>query len=633
MRLLPVLLALAAMGRLGGEPAQRLDRPLWLQEEGLTIAGSWESIAYRHRANGKVDQLLEKLRKEQSLETALELKRLGYNVAIIPLYKGWGFTAERAGMEAARRFTEVCHKAGLKVGVYVFSGTVNYETILGDIPSAREWFALRPDQTRIFYSNKYYRPWVNRSHPGVRRHLRELVRYAIEEAHVDLLQFDNYFIGPGYEPATLSAFREYLKRRYTNAGRKRRFGFETVDFIELPPPLTPDSDYRADPLFRDFVDFRCETLAETFTELSQYARKLNPGIALCINLHPYRGNVWVDPLGLPSVDHTLFLGNAHMFWAEGYPSKLDGGKLDTRFLSHKLGRQFGASVLQYTGEPVAMAESLALGLNTLGCSAWFEGGEFRPAPFSEEGTPLDKDVLGLMRMHRENAPLYRAAEEIADVAVLHTHESDAFARSESRARTSAFEQLLYQSRIPFAVVSGRFPGDLKRYRVVALAGVDLISDRLVALLREYVAGGGRVLIAGAAGGFDGDYHRRETRLATLLGAVEAPEVQLSDDAALPVNRADLLAALKRAMGRPYQVEVTGPDTLAMAVYRLKDGTRTVHLVNYHPARPARNIVVRVDGGQARKATLIEPGRSAALGIRGTAIRVGRVARYAVVVIE
>jgi hypothetical protein len=64
VRLLPVLLALAAMGRLGGQPAPRLDGPLWLQQEGLTIAGSWESIAYRHRANGQVDQLLEKLRKE-----------------------------------------------------------------------------------------------------------------------------------------------------------------------------------------------------------------------------------------------------------------------------------------------------------------------------------------------------------------------------------------------------------------------------------------------------------------------------------------------------------------------------------------------------------------------------------------
>jgi len=625
------------LGSGGVSATPHLKRPRWLDEDGLVIAGSWESAAYRQRANGQVSQLVEKLRREQSLDTALEIKRLGYNVAIIPLYKGWGFNFERDGMEATKRFSEVCHKVGLKVGVYVFSGTVNYETILQEIPSARDWFVLRPDKTRVFYSNKYYRQWVNRSHPGVREHVRELVRFAIQEAHVDLLHFDNYFVGPGYEPSTLPQFKEYLKRRYTAEDRKQRFGFESGDFIELPPPLTSGRDYRTDPLFRDFVDFRCQTLAGTFAELSRYARELNPEIALCINLHPYRGNVWVDPVGLPSVDHTLFLGNTHMFWAEGYPSKLDGEKLDTRFLSHKLGRQFGASVLQYTNEPVAMAESLALGLNTLGCSAWFENGDFRQAPFSEEGTPLDKDVLDLIRFYRANAPLYREAQEIADVAVIHTYENDAFASSESRAQTRAFEQLLYQSRVPFAIVPGRFPGELSRYRVVALAGVDLVPDTLVARLREYVAGGGRVLIAGDAGDLDGEYHSRNTKLAAQLGATAAPEPQLSEEASLPLNRADLLGALKRAMGRPYQVEVTGPDTLAMAAYQLKDGRRTVHLVNYDSMRAARNVVVRVEGGNVRKVTLLAPGKNTNLRIHKTGtraeMRAGDITRYAVLIIE
>lgn len=614
-----------------------LDPPRWLAEEGIVIAGSWESLAYRHRANGQIDQLLERLRKEQSEDTARELKRLGYNIAIIPLYKGWGFAAERQGMEATKRFTEVCHKAGLKVGVYVFSGTVNYETMLSENPSAKDWFVRRPDQTRIFYGNKYYRPWVDRSHPGVREHLRELVRYAIEEAHVDLLHFDNYAIGIGYEPATLPRFREYLMQRYTSTERKQRFGFESLEHIELPPPLSAERDYRTDPLFRDFVNFRIEMLAGTFAELSQYARKLNPEIVLCINHHPYYGRVWVDPLGLPSVDHTQFLGNAHMFWAEGYPSKLKEGRLDTRMLSHKLGRQFGASVLQYTGEPVAMAESLALGLNTLGCSAWFEDGGFRPAPFSDEGTPLDKDVLALMRLHSENAALYRQATEIADVAVLHTYENDAFAKSDACARTRAFEQLLYQSKVPFAVVHSRFPGDLKRYRVVTLAGVELLPERMAAILRDYVAGGGRVWMAGAAGTFDGEYHRRETKLAAQLKAVEAPEVNLGEGVALPLNRIELLDSLRRAVGAPYRVEVSGPDTLTASAYSLPGGQRTIHLVNYDIARPARNIRIDMDAAKATRATLITPSGRGALPLRiaGTRahLRVSEVPLYAVLVIE
>jgi hypothetical protein len=101
-------------------------------------------------------------------------------------------------------------------------------------------------------------------------------------------------LGPGYERSTLPEFREYLKRRYWNGRRKRRFGFESIDFVELPPAPTAARDYHTDPLYRGFLP---------------------------------------------------------------------------RQRAPVLGRQFGASVLQYTGEPAAMAESLALGANTLGYSA------------------------------------------------------------------------------------------------------------------------------------------------------------------------------------------------------------------------------------------------------------------------
>src|SRR5205085_1471138 len=100
------------------------------------------------------------------------------------------------------------------------------------------------------YGNQYYRLWVNRSHPDLRAHIRELVKFAVTEAKIDLIHFDNYIEGPGYEPYSVDAFRTYLKKKYSDAERLQRFGFVGMDQIQ-PPPLLPES-LASDPLYRDF---------------------------------------------------------------------------------------------------------------------------------------------------------------------------------------------------------------------------------------------------------------------------------------------------------------------------------------------------------------------------------------------
>ncbi len=91
------------------------------------------------------------------------------------------------------------------------------------------------------------------------------------------------------------------------------------------------------------------------------------------------------------------------------------------------------------------------------------------------------------------------------------------------------------------------------------------------------------------------------------------------------------------MGRRYQVEVTGPDTLAMAAYQLKDGRRTVHLVNYDAPRPPRDIRIALDAAKATKATLNSRERRSVLPVRVAGarahLRMAVVEIYAVLVIE
>ena len=126
------------------------------------------------------------------------LKEFGFNFVMIPIYKRFGLETERATMEEVKRFTEVCHRLGVRVGVYAFSGTIGCESVVAENPGAREWLVWDREGKSIPYGAQYYRRWVNRSHPEVRAHLKEVVRYAVQEAMVDLIHLDNYHVAPGH---------------------------------------------------------------------------------------------------------------------------------------------------------------------------------------------------------------------------------------------------------------------------------------------------------------------------------------------------------------------------------------------------------------------------------------------------
>ena len=103
--------------------------------------------------------------------------------------------------------------------------------MLAENPGARDWLLKDQNGNYTFYNGRYYRRWANRSHPGLRAHLREVVRYAVQEARVDLVHMDNYMFGPGYEAYSVDQFRQFLKKKYSPMELVRRLGFSVTDFI------------------------------------------------------------------------------------------------------------------------------------------------------------------------------------------------------------------------------------------------------------------------------------------------------------------------------------------------------------------------------------------------------------------
>lgn len=598
---------------------QRQKRPAWWREQGLVMAGvDWESLLPRLRSGSfdssqafmSYDEKLALWRHEHSEEIAQRLKDMGFNFLMIPLHKGGGLKAERVSMEGTKRFTEICHRLGLRVGCYASSGTILYEAMLAENSEAKDWFALDQNGHYVTYGPLYFRRFANRSHPGFRKFMLDLVRFAAQEAKVDLIHFDNYTVGPGYEPYSIQQFRDYLQNKYSPEERARRFGFAEMEFVE-PPPAPPEPDaYNGDPLYRDFIDYRCEVMGDLFRELADYARSLNPEIVMECNPGGYQGEL-ISSLGIGTVDHTRLLPWGGAFWDEGYPSQLENGIVSSRFRSMMLGRQYGNMVFLYTSDRVAMAESLAFNFQCAGCPAWVNGDEITPYLAKFDAKRFDPQVLALIRFFRREQQYYRDAELVADIGVLNTYANTAYGPSITRNRWAALTQALYQGKVPFTLVPDRDPGDLRRFRVLVLPDLELISDELVKALRGYVEQGGGLLMTGRSAAFDENNHRRKhSELADLFAeppaskalranpgkgrAVYIPEVVIPEKfqtGMLPENRKELLDAARWAAGVPLQAEVQAPETVVMSLYAQPGGRRLLHLVNYDQARAASGIDV------------------------------------------
>lgn len=618
------------------------DRPAWLRNEGLVMAGvDWEPLLPRLRAGNfdlseatmDYDEKMAVWRSEHSEGVARRLKEMGFNFVMIPLYKGGGLTAERTSMEDAKKFTKICHGVGLRVGCYTFSGTIFYEPMLAENPGASDWFTMDHGGNYVPYGALYFRRFANRSHPGFRALAREIVHFAVTEVQADMVDFDNYNMAPGYEAYSVSHFREYMENKYSPEQRKQRFGFPEMSYI-LPPPAPPHPDqYNGDPLYKDFIDYRCEVMADTYRELAEYARSLNPEILVALNPMGYAGKL-ISSLGIGGFDHarTIQWGNA--FWDEKYPSRVEHNILVSRFRSQMIGRYFGNMLFQYSADAISMAESMANNLQCIGCPAWVTGDQIVPYLPENEISPyqakkkvpdFDPAVLASIRFFHQHQQHYRDAELVADVGVLNTYANTAYGPGVTLEDWAAFTQALYQGKIPFNLVPDSSPGNLKRFRALVLADLALISDALLDSIRTYVKQGGGLVITGQTALFDEHgFRRKQAGLADLFAepladkavrampgqgrAIYVPRIMLPDKFSLgmlPANEAELLEAVRWAAGGPLQVEVNAPATVTMSLYVQPSGRHILHLVNYDKDNPVKDIGVTLRLSAAKDGTSVK----------------------------
>jgi hypothetical protein len=537
VRQLTSIAALVLLFKVSPFLAQALDRPGWMDKPGIVMAGDWEEPSFRGRRAGRLDFTLppEKLagyQREHSREMVAKLKDLGVNFLMIHCYKGAGLQTEQQGMEDARQLAELAHKAGLRVGAYV-GGTMLYERLFLEEPRAPQWQAFGPRGAPIFYSDtQQFRYAAVRNHPEFIQYLQKPTRYAIEMMRSDLIHFDNFGLGAAsYDPFSKSQFRAFL-----NASGKPD---------AEPPGETKD---HANPLVRDWCDYKCQALADHFASMSRFIRSLNPRCAVECN----PGGVGCEGRATVGIDFPQLLPLGNAFWDESYgadsPHAKPVGIRSSRIRTLKVARLFGNSAFVYTDTPLDAAECMAFNLNCLGCVAWFEWGETISLHENRPVLPQMKDYIRFFARHQD---LYRDSGTVADVAVLRTFADQNYGPR----RYCSVEQALIESHAAWRIIFDEHLNALDQYRVVITPDNEWLTSGQQQILAEFQTRGGQV--------------------------IPAAEV---------ARPSDLPAALRDK----FRILVDAPPSVAIELCQQQHPRRVlVHLVNYDPAAALKGLPIRL----------------------------------------
>ncbi len=495
-----------------------LRRARWLDNGIIDAGGIHEPYIFVLRRGGQRLDAYEEHQRNQSEALIRRLKDQGVEIFHTHLYKGFGMAAEKSEMEETKRAAEIAHRYEMKVDTYIQWNTMMYETFFAEEPRAKEWIQRDALGQPLllpygFQQSFRYRPCF--AHQEYLDYLKMVVRYAILEVKTDFIHFDNFGLSP--EPdschcrACVEGFRRFLRTKYSAETRRERIGFENVDFMN--PPLwnqqnRPENmDIIYDPGIQEWIDYRCQMMADALRQVALYAKSLNPEVAIEVNLAGITGSnrAWED-----GIDHARILKWTEVFWTEegNPPGYLPDGRLISRIRSFKLGRAFQNRVLTYISDnPIAMAECLAFN-QTLG----YVGNE----TFTSD--PIQPAMGQYIAFYRKNRDLYVGSEDVATIALLRSYPSLTYHHSRAQLCAILTEQALIQARVLFDLVFDDQLDNLSKYKVLVLPNSECLSDRQLSRIRGFVADGGGLVAIAQAGLYD-DWRRLRTEPG-LRGFVE-----------------------------------------------------------------------------------------------------------------
>jgi hypothetical protein len=633
-------------GSIAGHP---LEQGAWIENGLIDAGGSHEPYLFVVRRGGHSLNARETYEHEKSEEVIRKLKEQGVEVFHTHLYKGFGMAAEKPEMEDTVRTAAIVHRLGMKIDTYIQWDSMMYETFFVEEPRAQGWIQRdaygQPVMLEYGYQQSFrYLPCF--SNQDFLDYLKKVVRFAVTEVKTDFIHFDNFTLSA--EPnschcdACKAGFKQRLRTKYSADERKSRLGFENVDYVN--PPLWNGTNRPenlkiiSDPVFQEWIDYRCQTMANALGQMAQLIRSLNPQVVIEIN---YGGVVGYNSPWIRGTDVARLLPYTQVFWDEsdGKPEFTADDRLLSAIRTYKMARTYRNIVLTYISvSETAIAECLAFN-QTIG----FAG-----------VSPLSADIVKYIGFYRKHRDLYVGAEDLTPVAVLRSYASITYNNAGAGLSAIIMEQALIQAKIPFRLITDEHLAELSpsNCKVLILPDVECLSDEQLQTIQRYVTAGGGLVATEQTGNYDA--WRRERVQPGLKGMVEgqvrthggnAKSVEgkgagqpqrktvgegrtvyistIEFDGPLPPdqpyftldagfwkrpkNWKDIVDAVFWAAREKLPVSVAAPDFVAMNLLeQIAKRRRIIHLVNYDAGRnpSIANISIRCATPQGKPATAV-----------------------------
>lgn len=642
--------------------------PKWIRNGFSDAGATHEPWIFQVRRNSEQFNQWQKDAYDYQLseEYIKALSESGVTVYHVSCYKGFGFKAEKDNMEKVAKAVAVAHKYGMKADTYVQWSTMAYETFFSEVPEAKNdlWYQVdingKPLMLTYGYQQSFrYMPCFNND--AYMNYFKEkILRYVVDTVKTDFIHFDNFGFNPpsevDFNPATILAFRKYIKDKYLPEQRVERFGFADVSYV-LPPAWNSDNPADKmvninDPVIQEWVDFRCWTLTSRLVECVTFIRKLNKEIAIELNPHGILGN---DRAWDAGINHPDLMQYTNVIWTEDNNNpRWENGVAIGKFRHYKLGRTTNNFILENNQKPNDFAENLALN-RTIGYL-----GESVP-------TGIQKKYLDFWLANKELYINSRGAEK---VAVLRSYPSMAYNTLETQVAVNMAEQTLQQRQIPFDIIFDQQIRKLTDYSVVVLADQESLADSTINAILSFVAAGGGLVVTGNTGKYD-DWRRLRKHSFLNLMLPEKNNTLLADTTKnsysfnykkgkvyfipkliqpkgefklgfettwqMPLNANELESAVYFVAGQRLPIEVKAPEWVGVS-HDKQNSRDIVHLFNYKADENVGGITL-IYNGLIKSAWSVSPDEidklTIPLIIKGevTELRVSNLKVYKIIVLE
>lgn len=555
--------------------AERSRKHPWWRTQGLLVAGGWHPLPARIRSGFRQDDEEEFYAWEYTEEHILRLKELGITALISQFDRGLGPTDQAPEQERARLQAELCHKHGLRHGCYL-ANTVYYESMLKDHPECEDWVIHTHDGRHSYYGGEQTWRWVVCfCSPGWQERMKREIKRAIEFVETDWLHLDNLEVWPEPDschcPHCQEAFKEYLRERYPDErAQRRRFGFAGLDNFRAPNfhlrfTRPWDLNRITNPLMRDWIDFRCQSVTDYLRELVTYARALKPDIVIDTNAQSIRGSNQALIHGVRQ-DHQVPL--VDVVWDENPDYRPDDGRAVPRVARTMRGmnylRRAGRPILTSFSTEEELAWNLTMG-GSPGINTSWGYAEPRKSPLNEP----KPGVAELLAHYRRRLKLYTLQKPAARAAVWHNYQSFAYDSFSTHLSAFVMEHLLWERRVPFSIVTDSFISKkgLRDFDLLIAPNVQFVSDEQLRTIADFVHAGGAALLTEGTAAIDGeDRVRSQWALSDLLKGASASDQEAAAYAVYGKGRIAYLPKIdyvhppRSLPGGNYNVHYQGCDT-------------------------------------------------------------------------